>query len=194
MTGTPLLWLALIFVVTSAISVFTGSTSLITAPAMLQFHIEPRTALATSMFALTFMSVGGAFPFLRGQAVDRGRLPLLTALTLAGSAMGAFLLLLIPTHSVTIIVSAAMIGVAIVLLIYRKSGMQDGSLAPSAQAEFLGYVLTFLLGIYGGFFSAFHRARPGRGLRRQCMVVGPVGQAVVSMCRTPKWAAAQSSK
>jgi uncharacterized membrane protein YfcA len=44
------------------------------------------------MFALTFMSVGGAFPFLRGQAVDLGRFPLLTALTLAGSVIGAFLL------------------------------------------------------------------------------------------------------
>jgi len=72
MTGPPLLWLILIFVVTSAISVVTGSTSLITVPAMLPFHIEPRTALATNMFALTFMSVGGAFPFLRYQAVDRG--------------------------------------------------------------------------------------------------------------------------
>lgn len=103
MTGPPLLWLILIFVVTSAISVVTGSTSLITVPAMLQFHIEPRTALATNMFALTFMSVGGAFPFLRGHAVDRGRLPLLTALTLAGSVIEAFLLLLIPNHSVPII-------------------------------------------------------------------------------------------
>lgn len=125
-------------------------------PAMLQFHIEPRTALATNMFALTFMSVGGAFPFLRGQDVDRGRLRLLTALTLAGSVIGAFLLILIPTQSVPIIVSTAMIGVAIFSLVYRKSGMQDASLAPSAQADYPGYVLTFLLGIYGGFFSGGH--------------------------------------
>jgi uncharacterized membrane protein YfcA len=59
MTGIPLLWLILIFLVTSAVSVVTGSTSLITVPAMFQFHIEPRIALATNMFALTFMSVGG---------------------------------------------------------------------------------------------------------------------------------------
>jgi len=58
--------------------------SVITVPAMFQFHIEPRIALATNMFALTFMSVGGALPFVRGQGVDRKRLPLLIALTLAG--------------------------------------------------------------------------------------------------------------
>jgi uncharacterized protein len=153
MTGLPLLWLVLIFAITSAISVVTGSTSLITVPAMLQFHIEPRTALATNMFALTFMSAGGTFPFLRGQGLNRKRLPLLIAVTLAGSVIGALLLLRIPSSSIPIIVSTAMIGVAIFSLAYRKSGMQDVSLPPSGQAEFVGYVLTFLLGIYGGFFS-----------------------------------------
>jgi uncharacterized protein len=107
MSGIQLLLLVLVFFATSAISVVTGSTSLITVPAMLQFHIEPRTALATNMFALTFMSAGGAYPFLRGEGVDRRRLPRLIVLTLAGSIIGAFLLLRIPPHSVPIIISAA---------------------------------------------------------------------------------------
>jgi uncharacterized membrane protein YfcA len=153
MTGMPLLWLILIFFATSAISVVTGSTSLITVPAMFQFHIEPRIALATNMFALTFMSVGGALPFVRGQGVNRRRLPLLIALTLAGSLIGAFLLLLVPVRSVSIIVSTAMIAVAIFSVAYRKSGIQDAEGGPSAAAEFSGYALTFLLGVYGGFFS-----------------------------------------
>jgi uncharacterized protein len=153
MTGMPLLWLMLIFLVTSAIGVVTGSTSLITVPAMFQFHIEPRTALATNMFALTFMSVGGALPFVRGQGVNRKRLPLLIALTLAGSLIGAFLLLLVPARSVSIIVSTAMIAVAIFSVVYRKSGLQNAEGSPSAVAEFSSYALTFLLGVYGGFFS-----------------------------------------
>jgi hypothetical protein len=153
MTGMPLLWLILIFFVTSAISVVTGSTSLITVPAMFQFHIEPRTALATNMFALTFMSMGGALPFVRGQGVNRKRLPLLIALTLAGSLIGAFLLLLVPVRSVSIIVSTSMIAVAIFSAVYRKSGLQNAERGPSAAAEFAGYLLTFFLGVYGGFFS-----------------------------------------
>jgi hypothetical protein len=153
MTGMPLLWLMLIFFVTSAIGVVTGSTSLITVPAMFEFHIEPRTALATNMFALTFMSVGGALPFVRGQGVNRKRLPLLIALTLAGSLIGAFLLLLVPVRSVSIIVSAAMIAVAIFSVVYRKSGLQNAEGSPSAVTEFSGCALTFLLGVYGGFFS-----------------------------------------
>jgi uncharacterized membrane protein YfcA len=94
MAGAQMFWLVLIFFLTSAISVVTGSTSLITVPAMLQFHIEPRTALATNMFALTFMSIGGTLPFLRSPDVNRKRLPLLASLTLLGSILGA----LLPRH------------------------------------------------------------------------------------------------
>ena len=166
MTGVPLLLLILIFLATSAVSVVTGSTSLITVPAMFQFHIDPRTAVATNMFALTFMSIGGALPFLRSQEIDRRRLPLLIGLTLAGSAIGARLLLLIPTHSVSIIVSAAMIAVAIFSVsLIAKSGLQDSAGTPSAPAEFACYVLTFLLGIYGGFFSGGYVTHPHRCVR-----------------------------
>jgi uncharacterized membrane protein YfcA len=101
MTGVQTLWLMVIFFATSSISVVTGSTSLVTVPAMFQFHIDPRTALATNMFALTFMSIGGTLPFLKGQDVNRKRLPALISLTLLGSLIGAFLLLLIPSRSVT---------------------------------------------------------------------------------------------
>jgi uncharacterized protein len=153
MSGIQMLWLSVIFFLTSAISVVTGSTSLITVPAMLQFHIGPRTALATNMFALTFMSVGGTLPFLRSPDLDRKRLPLLVSLTLLGSVIGAFLLLRVPTHSVPLIVSVAVIAVAAFSVFYRKSGMQESGIAPSAGAEIAGYALTFLLGIYGGFFS-----------------------------------------
>ncbi|MGA3008991.1 MAG: sulfite exporter TauE/SafE family protein [Terracidiphilus sp.] len=153
MAGTQVFWLMVIFFLTSAISVVTGSTSLITVPAMLQFHIEPRTALATNMFALTFMSVGGTLPFLRSPDVDRRRLPLLIALTLLGSVLGAFLLLRVPTRSVPMIVSVAVIAVAAFSVFYRKSGMQESAITPSTGAEIAGFTLTFLLGIYGGFFS-----------------------------------------
>jgi hypothetical protein len=152
-TGIQLALLISIFFVTSSISVVTGSTSLITVPAMFQFGISARVAIATNMFALTFMSVGGCLPFLSQRKSDCKRLPVLVALTLAGSFLGALLLLLISQKSLPLIVSGAMIGVAIFSTIYRKSGAEEYKAAPSARAELSGYVLTFLLGIYGGFFS-----------------------------------------
>jgi uncharacterized membrane protein YfcA len=153
MTGLQVLLLVAVFFVTSGVSVVTGSTSLITVPAMFEVGIAPRTAIATNMFALTFLSIGGSLPFLRGQGLDRKRLPRLIVLTLAGSICGAFLLLIVPQGSVPFVVSAAMIGVAIFSLIYRQAGVYQSASAPPIAAEIAGYTLTFLLGIYGGFFS-----------------------------------------
>ena len=123
----PLLWLMLVFFVTSSVSVITGSTSLITVPVMFQFGIEPRTAIATNMFALIFLSVGGSLPFLRRKTTvaDRRRLTLLVPLTLAGSLLGALSLPRVPQHSVSLIVSGAMIAVAIFSVVYRKSGAPE---------------------------------------------------------------------
>jgi uncharacterized protein len=68
MTSPQLLFLIVVFFLTSGVSVVTGSTSLITVPAMFAVGIDPRTAVATNMFALTFLSAGGSLPFLRGRA------------------------------------------------------------------------------------------------------------------------------
>jgi hypothetical protein len=153
MTGIQLTLLILIFFATSNVSVVTGSTSLITVPVMFQFGINPRVAVATNMFALTFMSFGGSLPFLRGKEVDRARLPALIALTLAGSLVGALLLLVIAQNVVPLIASSAMIAVAIFSVAYRQAGAQEFRARLSPKAELVGYALTFLLGIYGGFFS-----------------------------------------
>jgi hypothetical protein len=78
---------------------------------------------------------------------------MLIVLTLAGSLVGAFLLLLMPSRSVSVIVPSAMIAVALFSLFYRRSGVSDGLSHLPASAELIGYCLTFLLGIYGGFCS-----------------------------------------
>ena len=85
--------------------------------------------------------------------MNRKRFPLLIILTLLGSVIGAFLLLRVPARSVPAIVSVAVIAIAVFSVIYRKFEMEKSLIAPSAGAEIAGYVLTFLLGIYGGFFS-----------------------------------------
>lgn len=105
------------------------------------------------MFALTFMSIGGTLPFLKRQDVNRKRVPALIALTLFGSLAGAFMLLMIPPRAVSTIVSASVITIAILALIYRKIGVESHQIPPSIRAELAGYALTFVLGTYGGFFS-----------------------------------------
>src|SRR6476661_9025516 len=91
MTTYALVILIAVFFLTSVVGVVTGSNSLIAVPAMFQFGIEPRVAIATNMFALVFMAVGGTIPFVRQKKIDYRKVTPLIILTVISSAIGALL-------------------------------------------------------------------------------------------------------
>ena len=156
MPTSALIILILLFFVTTAIGVVTGGNSLITVPVMFQFGIEPRTAVATNMFGLMFMSIGASIPFLRKGVIHPKKLSPLIVLTVIGSALGALLVGWISDKTIPIIVSVAMIAVSIFTLVKQDAGIK--SVPPAVAGGFtsalpIAYVLTFLLGIYGGLYS-----------------------------------------
>jgi len=143
--------LVAVFFVTSVISVVTGSTSIITVPVMIAVGFEPHVAVATNMMALIFMSAGGSLPFARKGVVERRLLPLAIALTVVGSSVGALLLLRIPTGALQLTISVALIAVAAFSLAKHKRGTTQRRVSSASQAT--GYGATFVLAVYGGFFS-----------------------------------------
>jgi uncharacterized membrane protein YfcA len=148
-----LIALCVLFFVTSVVGVVTGSNSLITVPAMFLFGIDARVAVATNMFGLTFMSIGGALPFVGKGTIDRQRLPLLVVLTLAGSVAGALLVLHISSRAMPLIISIAMLAVALFSVATRDARDVRDAGGPTRAGASAAYVLTFALGIYGGFYS-----------------------------------------
>ncbi len=142
--------LIVLFFVTTAVGVITGSNSLITVPVMFQFGIDEKVAVATNMFGLTFMAVGATIPFVRAGKIEVRPIVPLIFLTAAGSAIGAALVGLITNESLKLIVSIAMFAVVIFTLINRNSGVAGPKAKPLVT---LTYILTFLLAIYGGLYS-----------------------------------------
>jgi uncharacterized membrane protein YfcA len=132
--------------------VVTGSNSLVTVPAMFQFGIPEKTAVATNMFGLTFMAVGATIPFVRKGMIDYRKVSPLVVLTIVSSAIGAALVGLITDQGIKLMVSIAMIAVGVFILFNRQRGTAV-SQSPTGRAVVLTYVLTFLLGIYGGLYS-----------------------------------------
>src|SRR6187455_1153620 len=100
MSTVELIFLIVLFFVTSAIGVITGGNSLITVPVMFAVGINEKTAVATNMFGLTFMAIGGAIPFLRQGAVDVKRLSPMIILTVIGSATGAAIVGLVTNEAI----------------------------------------------------------------------------------------------
>ena len=152
MTTSDLILLIVLFFLTSAVGVVTGSNSLITVPVMFQFGIDPKIAVATNMFGLTFMNIGATIPFIKRGAIDTKKITPLVIITLVASAIGASLVLLITPTNIKLLVSGAMIAVTIFTLIKRDSGISAAA-EISRRARILTYVLTFILGIYGGLYS-----------------------------------------
>ncbi len=153
MSTPQLIALIAIFFFTSVISVVTGSTSIITVPAMISLGMEPHIAIATNMLALTFMSVGGSLPFIRNGAIRRTYLPVSIFLTVVGSGLGALLLLTVPVRALRLTVSVAMIAVTVFTLAKPDLGLSTHEVPVTRWAVLTGYLMTFLLAVYGGFFS-----------------------------------------
>lgn len=151
MTAYALAVLIVVFLLTSVVGVVTGSNSLITVPVMFQLGIEPRIAVATNMFGLVFMAVGGTIPFVRQRKIDYAKTWPLVALTLVSSAIGALIVGRLGETSIKLIVSIAMIAVAMFSLLRRNAGLEPAKPGPWTLP--LTYVLVFALGIYGGLFS-----------------------------------------
>lgn len=152
MSNYELILLILVFLATSFVGVVTGSNSLIAVPVMFQFGVDPKVAVATNMFGLVFMSIGGTIPFLRNGSINVRKLSPLLVLTLISSAFGAALVGLISNTSIKLIVSIAMILVAVFILVKRNAGVDELEQI-SKRSLIVTFVLTFLLGIYGGIFS-----------------------------------------
>jgi uncharacterized membrane protein YfcA len=163
LTTSELTLLILLFFITSAVGVVTGSNSLITVPVMFQFGIDPKIAVATNMFGLTFMNIGATIPFLRRGTIDKKKVSPLVFITLIASAIGAGLLIFITPQNIKLLVSIAMISVALFTLFKRDAGIAAVA-EISNRARILTYVLTFALGVYGGLYSGGYDA--DRRLRR----------------------------
>ncbi len=168
MSKAELAILILLFLITSVVGVVTGSNSLITVPVMFQFGIDEKVAIATNMFGLTFMAIGGTIPFLRHGRIDAKKLSPLIVLTLIGSAIGALLVGFITNQAIKLIVSMAMIFIVIFLLWQSRNDRVDHKRNTSPKLVMgedsrwkrgslwdnpFGIAVTFLLAIYGGLYS-----------------------------------------
>jgi hypothetical protein len=74
-------------------------------------------------------------------------------LTIIGSGLGALLLLTVPLKALQITVAVSMIGVAGFSLLNKHLGQASHDVPASRVGVVAGYATTFLLAIYGGFFS-----------------------------------------
>jgi len=151
MSTTQIFVLTLIMVATGAIGAITGGNSLINVPVMMMVGMSSRQAVATNMFAVLFMTVSATARFARDKLISLRLAVPLCLLTIVSSAIGAELAVKLPEAAVKTIVGVSM--AALVLFMAARPQATARTISVPAPAATLGFVFTFVLGIYGGLFS-----------------------------------------
>jgi uncharacterized protein len=139
-----------------AINTVVGSGTLITFPVLLGFGYAPVVANVSNTVGLVPGSLSGAIGYRRELAGQRRRTVPLAAASLAGGALGAALLLILPASAFKAIVPV-FIAIALVLIVAqtRLAAALERHRAGSRQhAGPLAMASVFGSGVYGGYFGA----------------------------------------
>jgi uncharacterized membrane protein YfcA len=141
--------LTALMLVTGAVGAITGGNSLINVPLMITVGMSPRAAVATNMFAVTFMTISATARFARSGILQWRLLGPLGVITLLTSALGALIAVKLPEAVVKIVVGISMGALVVFIALHRRA--EPPPPTPGRRAS--GYVGATVLGIYGGFFS-----------------------------------------
>src|SRR5664279_3616955 len=149
LSATQIAILSVLILITGAIGAITGGNSLINVPLMIVVGMSPRQAVATNMFAVTFMTISATARFARARLLRWRLLVPLAIITAFTSALGAVIAVKLPEAVVKTVVGVSMAVLVLFIAFQRKSAPVE----PTPRRRLVGYVGTTLLGVYGGFFS-----------------------------------------
>ena len=144
-----------------AVNALVGSGSLITFPTLLAVGLPSVTANVSNNIGLVPGSLSAVYGFRRELAGQRHRVRRLAAGSMAGAAVGATLLLTLPSSVFDAIVPVLVIGAALLMAgqprLTRWVAARRAARDHPAGGDGVGtapIVLTFVAGIYGGYFGA----------------------------------------
>jgi uncharacterized membrane protein YfcA len=137
------------------INAVVGSGTLVTFPVLVALGYAPVTATTSNAIGLVTGSITGAVGY-RSELVGHGRrLARYAVASFLGAIVGAVLLLSLPADAFETIVPV-LVGISVILVVVQpllSRRLKDRAAADRSASPLL-YVLIFLVGVYGGYFTA----------------------------------------
>lgn len=148
--------IALAGVAAGAINTVVGSGTLITFPTLLAFGVPPVTANVSNTLGLVPGSVSGAIGYRAHLVGQKDRILRLVGATLVGSAIGATLLLVLPSAAFKTIVPALIVLGLVLVVLGPRIAARAAARAGTSTAPDARWVPPAVLGagVYGGYFGA----------------------------------------
>jgi uncharacterized protein len=145
----PLLFLA--GLVAGFVDSIAGGGGLITLPVLLSFGLDPHQALGTNKLQATFGSASATWHYARAGTVPLRDCARGFLLSLAGAALGAWLVQRLHTSLLERAIPVLLIAVAVYTLLKPNLGAVD--LHPRMARGGFDLIFGLLLGFYDGFFG-----------------------------------------
>lgn len=136
------------------INAVVGSGSLITFPTLVWIGLPPVVANVSNTVGLVPGAASGAWGYRRELAGQRGRLLRLGAGTLAGSVVGAILLLVLPPGVFATVVPALILLACLLVVIQPWLVRRLADRPRRDHGGPLVWLAIFATGMYGGYFGA----------------------------------------
>ena len=137
------------------INAVVGSGTLVTFPVLVALGYPPVTATTSNAIGLITGSVTGAVGYRSELAGHGRRLVGYAVASFLGAIVGTVLLLSLPADAFETVVPV-LVGISVLLVIVQPvlSRRLGARVAVDRTASPLLYVLIFLVGVYGGYFTA----------------------------------------
>ena len=146
-------------ILAGAINSIAGGGTLVSFPALLWLGRDPIMANATNTVAIWPGSLAGAFGFRRELSTVRRWLLLLVLPSIAGGALGAWLLLRTPVATFERLVPFLILAATLLLAAQEAVTSRLGLVARAHENPTMGWVsfvfiFQFIVALYGGYFGA----------------------------------------
>jgi uncharacterized membrane protein YfcA len=149
-----LLIMFFVAVVAAAFGTLIGGSSIVTIPTLILLGLPPHTAIGTDRFGIIGVGLAGWYKFQKKGLINY-RVGLIVAIpVLFGTALGANLVLQISASVLKHVIVVTNILLVAFLLLNPNIGVKKRQTAIEQKEYLIGASLSFLVGVYGGFYGA----------------------------------------
>ena len=141
----------LIGVIASVLGSMVGGGSLLSIPFLILVGLPPQVAIATDRFGSVGAAITAFFKFWKAKKIAWKHVPVLSALSLAGSLIGANILLNVNPDILQSIIGVMLLALLPLMFIKRDIGVQHNKAKGLKMA--LGLGIYFLVQVFTGFFG-----------------------------------------
>jgi uncharacterized membrane protein YfcA len=151
---THLIIMFFVGVVAAAFGTLIGGSSIVTIPTLILLGLPPHTAIGTDRFGIIGVGISGWYKFHKKKLINY-RIGFIVAIpVLFGTALGANLVLQISESVLKYVIVVTNIILVAFLLFNRGMGVEKRQTAIQKKEYVVGASLSFMNGIYGGFYGA----------------------------------------